>query len=181
MKENAFRGIKNRVLQHLARILPGARTLRVRLHRFRGVQIGEGVWIGYDVILDTSRPHQITIEDGASIGMRVTIVAHFRESQGVKIEQNAFIGPGVIILPNVVVGRGAVVTAGSVVTRSVPPMTVVQGNPAIPIAKCGVTLSDRTTMKEFSRKLRPLAAGATGTELGPPAKPDAKPGSRELK
>ncbi len=181
MKENAFRGIKNRVLQHLARILPGARTLRVRLHRLRGVQIGEGVWIGYDVILDTSRPHQITIEDRASIGMRVTIIAHFRELQGVKIEQDAFIGPGVIILPNVVVGRGAVVTAGSVVTRSVPPMTVVQGNPAIPIAKCGVALGDRTTIKEFSRKLRPLAAGATGAKPGPAAQPDAEPGAGEIK
>ena len=105
MPESVLRGLKNRVLQHLARIMPGARTLRVSLHRARGVQIGKGVWIGYDVILDTSRPHLITIEDGSSIGMRVTVIAHFRGSQGVKIEQDAFVGPGVIILPNVVVGQ----------------------------------------------------------------------------
>jgi acetyltransferase-like isoleucine patch superfamily enzyme len=157
VKENLFRAFRNRVCQHLARIMPGARSLRVALHRARGVHIGKNVWIGYDVILDTSRPHLITIEDGASLSMRVTVIAHFRETQGIKIEQDAFIGPGAIILPNVTIGRGAVVTAGSVVTQSVAPMTLVQGNPAVPIAKCGVTLSStEVSMKEFSRRLRPL-------------------------
>ena len=162
VKENLFRGIRNRLCQHLARILPGARSLRVTLHRWRGVNIGKGVWIGYDVILDTSRPHLITIEDGASLSMRVMVIAHFRETQGVKIEQDAFVGPGVIILPNVTIGRGAVVTAGSVVSQSVPPMTVVQGNPAVPIANCGIPLSDQVTLKEFSRRLRPLAKKSNG-------------------
>jgi acetyltransferase-like isoleucine patch superfamily enzyme len=157
VKENILSGIRNRLFQHLARILPGARSLRVSLHRWRGVHMGKGVWIGYDVILDTSRPHLITIEDGASLSMRVMVIAHFRETQGVKIEQDAFIGPGAIILPNVTIGRGAVVTAGSVVSQSVPPMTVVQGNPAVPIANCGVPLSPSdVTLKEFSRRLRPL-------------------------
>ena len=154
MKEQVFAGILNRVLQHLARILPGARTLRVALHRARGVRIGKDVWIGYDVILETSQPALITIEDGCSIGMRATLIAHFKETRGVKIEQGAFVGPGAIILPNVVVGYGAVVTAGSVVTRSVPPMTVVQGNPAVPIATCGIPLSPDISMKDFSRRLK---------------------------
>lgn len=158
MRENALRGLKNRVLQQLARVMPGAKTLRVSLHRARGVHIGRGVWIGYDVVLDTSRPHLITIEDGSSIGMRVTVIAHFRETQGVKIERDAFVGPGVIILPNVVIGHGAVITAGSVVTRSVPPMTVVQGNPAIPVAKCGIPLSEDVSLKEFSRHLKPMTS-----------------------
>jgi acetyltransferase-like isoleucine patch superfamily enzyme len=156
MKEGFFRGIANRLLQILARNAPGAETLRVWLHRARGVHIGEGVWIGYDAILDTSRPYLVTIEDGASIGMRVTIVAHFRETRGVKIERDAFIGPGAIILPNVTVGQGAVVTAGSVVSKSVPPMTVVQGNPAVPIARCGVPLTKDVTVRKFSLKLGTL-------------------------
>lgn len=158
MKEAPLRGLVNRILQHLARILPGARTLRVKLHRARGVQIGKNVWIGYDVVLDTSRPFLIKLEDDCELSMRVTIVAHFRGSTGVTIERDAFVGPGAIILPNVVVGRGAVVTAGSVVTRSVPPMTVVQGNPAVPVARCGVPLGPKVTVKEFSRRLRPLPA-----------------------
>lgn len=169
MKERPLRGVANRVLQHLARIMPGARSLRVLLHRARGVQIGKDVWIGYDVILETSRPHLITIEDGSSIGMRVTVIAHFKETQGVKIERDAFIGPGVIILPNVVIGRGAVVTAGSVVTQSVPPMTIVQGNPAVAVARCGVPLGPEVTLKEFSRRLKPLASRVP-TPTGSPEK-----------
>ena len=158
MRESALRGFKNRVLQHLARFLPGARSLRVALHRARGVRIGKNVWIGYDVVLETSRPYLITIEEGTTINMRVSIIAHFKESMGVKIERDAFIGPGVIILPNLVVGQGAVVTAGSVVTRSVPPMTVVQGNPAVPVARCGTPLGADVSLKEFTRRLKPLAS-----------------------
>jgi acetyltransferase-like isoleucine patch superfamily enzyme len=85
--------------------------------------------------------------------MRVTVIAHFRETQGVTIEADAFIGPGALILPNVVIGRGAVVTAGSVVTKSVPPMIMVQGNPAVAIAKCGVPLTPEVSLKAFSRRL----------------------------
>lgn len=159
--EPILRGIKNRVLQHLARIAPGATTLRVWLNRARGVQIGNNVMIGYDTILDTSRPHLISIKDGCFIGMRVTVIAHFKESEGVRIEQDAFIGPGVIILPRVVIGRGAVVTAGSVVTHSVAPMTVVQGNPAAPVARCGVPLAyEHVSVNEFSLRLKPLNLGA---------------------
>jgi acetyltransferase-like isoleucine patch superfamily enzyme len=165
MKENIFKGIVNRVFQHLARFLPGARSLRVALHRARGVNIGKDVWIGYDVVLETSRPYMVTIEDNVTINMRVSIVAHFRETKGVKIERDAFIGPGVIILPNVVIGQGAVVTAGSVVTKSVAPHTMVQGNPAVPVAQCEMPLGHNTTVKEFTRHLKPLAV----------RKPAAKP------
>jgi acetyltransferase-like isoleucine patch superfamily enzyme len=118
------------------------------------------VWIGYDVILETSRPYLITIGDRASISMRVTVVAHFREYNGVRIEDDAFIGPGAIILPDVVIGRGAVVTAGTVVTRSVPPMTMVQGNPAVPVALCGTPLGMDVSLREFSKNLKPLSSRA---------------------
>jgi len=156
--EALLRGIFDRILQLLARIAPGARTLRVLLHRARGVRIGKGVWIGYDVLLDTARPDLIVIEDGVSISMRASIIAHFKEFRGVRIEREAFIGPGAIILPNVVVGHGAVVKAGSVVSQSVPPMTVVEGNPARAVARCGVALRQDISMKAFSRRLQPLAS-----------------------
>jgi serine acetyltransferase len=155
--ENGLRGVFSRILQMVARISPGARSLRVMLHRARGVKIGKGVWIGYDVILDTARPDLITIEDGASISMRAIVVAHFKEFRGVRIEREVFVGPGAIILPNVVIGYGAVIKAGSVVSQSIPPMTVVQGNPAVPVARCGVAFRQDISMKTFSRNLQPLA------------------------
>jgi acetyltransferase-like isoleucine patch superfamily enzyme len=155
-KEGFISGLKNRVLQNIARTAPGATSLRVKLHRWRGVHIEEGVWIGYDAIIETSHPDYVTIKAGASIGIRAVIIAHFRELHGVVIEEDASIGPGAIIMPNVTIGKGSVVTAGSVVTKSVPAMTVVQGNPAVPIARVGVPLKMNISLREFSKKLRPL-------------------------
>lgn len=158
MNEGLLIGTKNRLLQILARFAPGATTLRVKLHRWRGVNIGEDVWIGYDVIIDTSSPHLVTIKDRAAVGMRATIIAHMREARSVTIEEDAIVGPGALVLPNVTIGRGSIVTAGSVVSTSVPPMTMVQGNPAVPVAKCGILLGADVTLKEFSRRLKPVAS-----------------------
>jgi acetyltransferase-like isoleucine patch superfamily enzyme len=155
-KDGFISGMKNRILQNLARNAPGAQSLRITLHRWRGVKIGEGCWIGYDAIIETAHPEYVTMKDGASIGIRAVIIAHFRELHGVVIEEDASIGPGAIIMPNVTIGRGAVVTAGSVVTKNVPPMTIVQGNPAKAIAKVGVPLKMNISLREFSSKLRPL-------------------------
>jgi len=155
--EKLLPGIRNRILQGLARIAPGATTTRVLLNRWRGVKIGKDVWIGYDTIIETSCPHLVTIRDRAQIGIRVTIIAHNREQQGVLIEEEAALGAGVIILPNVTIGRGAIVTAGSVVTKSVPPKTMVQGNPARPIATVEVPLGLDVSVKEFAKGLRSVA------------------------
>ena len=154
--EPKTRGAFNRLLQLVARASPGATSFRVWLHRRRGVRIGKGVWIGYDAIIETSCPHLVEIQDGAVVGIRATLIAHFREQSGVVIEKGAFLGPGVIVMPNVTIGEGAVVTAGSVVTTSVLPMTLVQGNPAKPVARLGVALDLSTSLKQFMKSLKPL-------------------------
>jgi acetyltransferase-like isoleucine patch superfamily enzyme len=165
-------GIRNRVLQVLALYAPGGDTARVMLHRLRGVQIGEGSWIGFDTLIEPSYPHRVVIGKRVAIGIRVLILAHFahhgrnRETSGggvddrvsVHIEDDVFIGPSAVIMPNVTIGAGAVVTAGSVVTRSVAPLTMVQGNPAKPIARCGIPLGLDTPIKEFYRRLTPIDA-----------------------
>lgn len=156
MSESLITGLKNRFLQMIARSAPGATSLRVWLNRWRGVKIGKEVWIGYDAVIETSYPHLVTIGDRAAIGIRATIIAHFREQEGVVIEEDASIGPGAIVLPNVRIGHGAIVTAGSVVTKSVPPKTMVQGNPAKPIATVELPLRLDVSLKEFSKGLRPI-------------------------
>jgi serine acetyltransferase len=156
MSEQLLAGLKNRFLQMLARAAPGAQTWRVILHRWRGVNIGKDVWIGYDTIIETSYPHLVTIRDRAAIGIRVTIIAHNREQRGVVIEEDAAVGAGAIVLPNVTIGRGAIVTAGSVVTKSVPPKTIVQGNPAQPIATVEIPFGLDVSLKEFAKGLRPI-------------------------
>ena len=157
MAERLLTGIKNRLLQIMARSAPGAATWRVWLHRWRGVKIGQGVWIGYDAVIETSHPHLVSIRDRAAIGrIRVTIMAHNREQRGVVIEEDVAIGTGAIILPNVKISRGAIVTAGSVVNKSVPPKTMVRGNPAQPIATVGIPFGLDVSLKEFAKGLRPI-------------------------
>jgi acetyltransferase-like isoleucine patch superfamily enzyme len=155
-EDTPIKGTWNRLLQIAARFAPGATTLRVKLHRWRGVNIGQDVWIGYDAIIETSYPELVTIKDRASVGIRATIIAHMREQSGVTLEEDVIIGPGALILPGVTVGKGSVVTAGSVVSTSVPPMTLMQGNPAKPVARIGVPLRPDVTLKVFSRNLKPI-------------------------
>lgn len=150
------------MLQHLARCLPGSTSLRVSLHRLRGVQIGQDVFIGTDVILETALPGSIVIGNRVNISARSTVIAHFEgdvsqrsdvKNGPIEIENDVFIGPGVIILPNVRIGSGAVVAAGSVVTRSVQPHTFVQGNPARCIAQCTTPLNRHTSTWEFLKNI----------------------------
>jgi acetyltransferase-like isoleucine patch superfamily enzyme len=160
--ESTLPGAKRRILQLLALHGPGAETLRVKLHRLRGVKIGEGCFIGTEVMIETAFPHLVEIGNGVDIGMRTTIVAHqqgekaVEGERSVRIGDDVFIGPGSIILPHVTIGRGAVVTAGSVVTTSVPPLMMVQGNPAKPVARCGLPLGRTTPLREFYGKLEPV-------------------------
>jgi serine acetyltransferase len=82
------------------------------------------------------------------------------------IDDDVYIGPAAVILPHVRIGRGAVVTAGSVVTRSIPPMTMVQGNPAKPVARCRVPLTWDTPIKKFYANLKPIIS-RTDSMAGP--------------
>lgn len=60
------------------------------------------------------------------------------KSAPITIEDSAWIGARAIILKGVCVGRGAVVAAGAVVHKSVPPFTIVAGNPACVVGRIGV-------------------------------------------
>lgn len=46
------------------------------------------------------------------------------------IEEDAFIGANVTLCAGVTIGRGSIIGAGSVIRKSIPPYTVVYGNPA---------------------------------------------------
>ncbi|KAI9805563.1 MAG: hypothetical protein M1825_000814 [Sarcosagium campestre] len=106
------------------------------------ITIGADVLIGTNcTIMDTC---SVTIGPRTVIGPNVSILTatmpidprRRKGSQGpslgrsIIIEEDCWIGAGVIILPGRKVGKSSTVGAGSVVTRDVPRFTVVAGNPA---------------------------------------------------
>lgn len=136
-----------RILRILAWLLPVYQA-RASLVRRCGVKVGKGVYIGNLVYFDGEHPEFIEIEDEAAIAPGAIIVAHsggspfqarkgiFHEApQKVVLKRGSWVGSGAVILPGVVVGEGAIVAAGAVVGQSVPPYTVVAGNPARPVRK----------------------------------------------
>lgn len=151
-----LRQLTNRFLHLLARFLPGATSVRIFLHKARGVKIRGKVFIGADVYIDDYRPQDIEINDGAVIQARSILISHMRGRGKIVIGKNVFIGPNAVILKNTVIGEGAVVMAGSVVTKNVPPFTMVGGVPAVPRGKLSHHLGLGGNLKEFMLSVRPL-------------------------
>ena len=93
--ESPLVGAKNRILQGLAMWFPGSETLRVPLHGLRGVKIGSPCFIGMHALIETSHPKLVTIGSELSIGIRATLIAHFRNRDVVRvtIQDDVSIGP----------------------------------------------------------------------------------------
>jgi len=127
-----------------------------------------GVKIGRNCLVSTrfwpSEPYLITIGDNVQITDGVSIHTHgggncirkdhpeFEVFGKVTIEDWAYIGSWSHIMPGVTIGEGALVAAGSVVTKSVPPHSVVGGNPARFICTTQ-EFYDRNHPKEIGRRL----------------------------
>jgi len=136
--------IRKKIFKLVAKYFPLNRV-RVWALRQAGYSIGQWVYIG-EALHVTERPElcppKLFIGDRVAIAQRVMIVldsdpnwSRLRDKveiiRGtVRIEADAWICAGAIILPNVTIGEQALVGAGAVVTKNVPPRTVVVGNPA---------------------------------------------------
>lgn len=113
---------------------------RVKMHRWRGVNIGENVYIGQQCVIDNAYPEYIYIGDSVALAGEVSLIAHSNpyahfapvvESKvaPIVIEDGAWIGVKAVILLGVVIGKNAIISAGTVVDRNVSPYTIVRGNP----------------------------------------------------
>ena len=102
--------------------------------------IGSGTFINAGaVILDVGR---VAIGADVQIGPNVQLLTPthpldpdvrrtgLEAAEPITIEDNVWLGGGVIVCPGVTIGRDTVVGAGAVVTRDLPPSVVAVGNPA---------------------------------------------------
>lgn len=58
-----------------------------------------------------------------------------RSYQGIKIEDDCWLGSGVRVVDGVTIGKGSVIGAGAVVTKDIPPYSIAVGVPAKVISK----------------------------------------------
>ena len=83
-----------------------------------GIYIGDGTFIGHNVILATLN-HDLNPNSRADM-----------YPKPIHIGKRVWIGSGAIVLPGVSIGDNSVIAAGSVVTKNVPENVVYGGNPA---------------------------------------------------
>jgi acetyltransferase-like isoleucine patch superfamily enzyme len=106
------------------------------------LRIGDGTWIGQQCFFHAGGDLVIGANVGIGPGVKIITSSHREAGRAVpilhapvtfapvRVEDDADLGVGAIILPGVTIGRGAQVGAGAVVTRDVAPYSVVAGNPA---------------------------------------------------
>ena len=114
-----FRKIRNIILYQLSFFCP-LNSWRVKMHKWRGVHVGNNVYIGQQCSIDNAYPEYVFLEDDISLAGEVTIV----------VRKGAWVSVKSTLLGGADIGEYAIVSAGSVVSNKVPAYTMVVGNPA---------------------------------------------------
>jgi len=152
-----MRAIIKKLLKLLVKQMP-VYQLRAAMLRWSGYTVGKDVYVGEELLIidEPSDWGLVNIGDRVAISPRVTLVVSSRPNFSrvgpyvpvqhgpIIIENDAWLGTGVVVLPNITIGEGAVVGANSVVTEDVRPYTIVGGSPARLIREVSVPWIEET-------------------------------------
>lgn len=134
--------LRRSILTELLGSVGAGTEIRPPFHCDYGYQtrIGARTFANFGLVALDVAP--ITIGDDVQIGPRVQLLtpthpleaearrAKWEAAGPITIEDNVWLGGGVIVCPGVTIGANTVVGAGSVVTRSLPPDVLALGTPA---------------------------------------------------
>lgn len=109
---------------------------------FRGLKIGNHVFIGDECLLDLAEG--IELADHVTLAERVTVLTHINvgykdhplqkkfpsKTEPVRLGRGCFIGACSTILAGIHIGEESLIGAGSLVNKDIPAKTVVAGVPA---------------------------------------------------
>lgn len=136
--------LKLRVFKRVAKTFP-LNAVRVFALKLCGFNVGKKVYIGEDLIVASiisEKGCTLTIGNRVAIGPRVTLVlssdANWSKlvdiiepiKSSITLDDDCWLGAGVIVLPGITIGKCAIIGSGAVVTKDVAPYTVVAGVPA---------------------------------------------------
>ncbi len=102
----------------------------VAITAYKSVLIGNRVQIGAGGLITDTDLHPVNLDERRKQILGQAFAFEQVSKSEIVIEDDVWIGFGVMILKGVHIGRGAVVGAGSVVTKNVPSGATVVGNPA---------------------------------------------------
>jgi putative colanic acid biosynthesis acetyltransferase WcaF len=119
------------------RIKPGVRVkFPWRLTLGNYVWLGEDAWI--DNLASVAIADHVCISQGVYLctGNHDWSVPEFSlKTAEIVIESDSWLGAKSAIAPGVTVGQGAILTMGSIAVKSLEPMMIYGGNPAVPIKR----------------------------------------------
>ena len=128
-----------------------SRYVRARLWKWMGARVGKNVFIGMEVLIDTSNAKMIEVQDDVHIANRCILLCHQRDLSNyfvgdsyaefpykkgkIVLEKGCALGTNTMIMPGVTIGEGAIIGAYSLVTKDIPAWSIAIGRPAKVVRK----------------------------------------------